>query len=286
MSLAFLSRKRKTNAYINGEIVEASRMDITDIKLPRKFKEASAVICDNQIHILGDTYHYRLVDGEWVETSTIPFPIKHDTACIWFTNTIYVITTATGLYATYSWSKGKWESQMGSTVDTCHVVYAHIDGGGNIYALGKKDTTSNFNFRKYTGTGWSSQTNIPYDFRDGAAVTYNGAIHVIGSSLEDHCKKHYKWDGSNWSTVSTLPIGVHYGKAVVYNSKIYVFNEDGKCLIWNGSSWTEGTPLEFGMKYGSVIVYDNKIYYMGGLNPKGFIEYNTQNKICGLEIGG
>ena len=284
MSLAFLSRKRKTNAYINGEIVEASRMDITDIKLPRKFKEASAVICNNVIHILGDTYHYRFVNGAWEEVSTITYPIKYDTAAIWFTNTIYIITDTNAYRATYAWD-GKWTLKDGSSIDTCHVVYAHIGGGGVIYAVGKKSGSSNFNFYQYSN-GWASQTNIPYDFRDGAAVTYNGEIHVIGSSLEDHCKKHYKWDGSSWSSASTLPIGVHYGKAVVYNSKIYVFNEDGKCLIWNGSSWTEGTPLEFGMKYGSVIVYDNKIYYMGGLNPKGFIEYNSQNKICGLEVGG
>lgn len=285
MSLAFQSRKRKTTASINGDVVEASRIDITDIKLPRKFKEVSSVICNNKIHILGDTYHYRLVDGEWEEVSTIPYPIKYDTASIWFTNTIYIITDSSNYRATYAWRDGKWEVENGSSIDTCHVVYAHIGGGGVIYALGKKNTSSNFNFYKYSN-GWSSQTNISYDFRDGIAVTYNSAIHVIGSSVEDHCQKHYKWDGSQWSYVSTLPIKVHYGKAVVYDNKIYAFNEDGKCIIWNGSTWTEGTPLEFGMKYGSVIVYDNKIYYMGGMNPSGFLEYNSQNKICGLEIGG
>lgn len=283
MSIGLKSKKRKTKAFVNDSPVNAQKIDITDIQLPRKFKECSAVVCNNQIHILGDNHHYRLVNGEWVETSTIPYPMKYDTAAIWFTNMIYVICDSTNYYSTYAWENGVWKKEQGSTIDTCHVVYAHIDGGGVIYALGKKETSSYHNFYKYTGTGWSSLDKIPYDFRNGVAVTYKGAIHVIGSSIEDNSKKHYRWDGTEWRNTSTLPEAIHYGKAVVYNNKIYAFNEDGKCLIYDGSSWTMGTPIDFGMKYGSAIVYNDKLYYMGGENsPRTFLEYNSQDKVCGI----
>lgn len=285
MSIGLLSKKRTTTALVNDNVVNAERIDITNLQLPRKFKEASALIYANQLHVLGDTYHYKYENGEWVEASTIPYSMFYDTAAIWFTNQLFILADNGSWRNTYRWQGTKWEIyESAKLFDTCHVMYAHVGGGGNLYAVGKHNSSSSFNFYKLS-SGWSNQTNIPYDFRDGAAVFFNSAIHVIGSSIESDSKKHYRWDGSSWINTSTLPKSVHYGKAVVYDNKIYVFNENGECLIWNGSSWTEGTSLDYGMKYGSVIVYDNKIYYMGGENnPKAFLEYNSQDKICGISL--
>lgn len=282
MSLTFLSKKRTTKVLINNEPIEAQRIDITNIKLPRKFKSVSALIFENELHILGDIYHYKFDGDKWIEVSTIPYPIKYDTACIWFTDQIYILVDDINYRNTYVWDGTEWVRKDSTLVDACHVIYCHLNGSGNLYAVGKNNSSTNFNFYKNTGN-WGNLTNIPYDFRDGVAITYKGEIHVIGSSIESNSKKHYKWNGSSWSNVSTLPISIHYGKAVVYDDKIYAFNEDGECLIWNGTSWSVGTPLEYGMKYGSVVVYNNKIYYLGGINnPEAFLEYDAQNKIYGL----
>ena len=173
-------------------------------KLPYNFYDGSAVVFNNEIHILGgvnsgsshNTSHYKWNGSAWIEVSTLPYNFYYGSAVV-YNNEIHILGSA------YSGNYSK-----------------HY---------------------KWNGSAWTEVSTLPYQFYGGSAVVYNNEIHILSSNNFPY---HYKWNGTAWTKVSTLPYGFVNRSAVVYNNEIHILGGNvtqsyTHHLKWNGSAWTD-----------------------------------------------
>ena len=87
-----------TDVYIDGVKSSASRVDLNSfIKLPYLFAYGSAVVLNNEIHILGgstgtlQTKHYKWNGTAWSEVSTLPYSFYNGSA-VTYNNEIYILS--------------------------------------------------------------------------------------------------------------------------------------------------------------------------------------------------
>ena len=145
---------------INGGLKDIEQMDIVTVleeswssisTLPYQFC-GSAVVLNNEIHILGSTsystkhYKYNTSTNTWSSVSILPYDFYY-----------------------------------GSDILLDNEI--HILGGydGN--------TTAHYKYNTSTNT-WSSVSTIPYGFYQGSAIVLNNEIHILGSSAST--TNHYK----------------------------------------------------------------------------------------------
>ena len=156
--------------------------------LPYYFHNGSAVVLNNEIHILGSsddstyTKHYKYNGTSWESVSTLPYYFYEGSAVV-LNNEIHILGSG------YSNSSG-----------THSYAKYHY---------------------KYDGTSWESVSTLPYNFYNGSAVVLNNEIHILGSYDSSNHTKHYKFNGSSWVNVSTLPFEFRNGFAVVLNGEIH-----------------------------------------------------------------
>lgn len=163
-----------------------------------------------------------------------------------------------------------------------------VPNGGNdvLHLLGgtvDNDYSTGYNGKghlKYDGSSWNARTfDLPYSFIGGAAVMYNGKIHIMGGTYGQ--TSHYSYDGFEWTQETNLPYSFVGGSAVVYNNRIYIMggysSNNRRFYYWNGSSWYSAGSLPYDFYNGSAAVYDNKIHLLGGTdtdneNPDTWLE--------------
>lgn len=108
--------------------------------------------------------------------------------------------------------------------------------------------------RQFWGRGswWRQETDIPYNFYQGAAVIFQGKVHLIGGA--ESPTAHYSWDGENWVQESTLPHNCILTGAIVWQGKLYIFGsatiytyDVNAVYSWDGYQWTQeaNTPVSF-----------------------------------------
>ena len=219
---------------INGTLTAPSLSVST---LPYKFIAGSAVVLNNEIHILGSAYdsaetkHYKWDGTSWTEVSTLPYAFYQASAVV-YNNEIHI---------------------LGSGFDS-------------------SDITNYTKHYKWDGTSWTSVSTLPYNFIGGSAVVYNNEIHILGGGFDSSTyTKHYKWSGTSWTEVSTLPYAFYQASSVVYNNEIHILgsaaNRDTtnytKHYKWNGTSWTSVNTLPYNFYGGSAVVYNNEIHIFG-----------------------
>lgn len=95
---------------------------------------------------------------------------------------------------------------------------------------------------------WVTEEDLPFDFYQGAAVSYGGRLHILGGSLEP--RKHYSWNGSSWRQESTLPYDFVFGSAASFDGEIHIFggtSDSHAHYSWDGEEWHQkaGTPVTF-----------------------------------------
>lgn len=134
------------SAYVGRELVEGKlrlteeTVDLMFEKLPYGFIQGSAVVFNNEIHILGSNggnngiNHYKWDGTTWTEVSTLPYDFKNGSAVV-LNGEIHIL-------------------------------------GGVSYGY-----TTHY---KWNGTTWTSVSTLPYDFYNGSAVVLNGKIHILG----------------------------------------------------------------------------------------------------------
>lgn len=127
-------------------------------------------------------------------------------------------------------------------------------------------------------TKWKALGTLPYSFKQGSAVVYNGEIHILGGTGGN--TKHYKWNGSEWINVSTLPYMLGEGSAVVYNGEIHIIgsalgSSDKHHYKWNGNEWVNVSTLPYMFYRCPAVVYNDEIHIMGrGADNKNHYKWN------------
>ena len=256
-----------------SEIIVASNSIST---LPYNFYNGSAVVLNNEIHILGGngkrTAHYKWNGKSWVQVSTLPYNFEHG-GCVVYNNEIHILgTTFDSSYykAHYKWNGTSWEEvstlpfdlYYGSAVVLNNEI--HILGGNGGY-------TKHY---KYNGSTWTEVSTLPYEFYQGCAVVYNNEIHILGGRAY---KEHYKYDGTSWIKVSTLPYEFYQGCAVVYNNEIHILGGNGgytKHYKYDGTSWIKVSTLPYEFYYGSAVVYNDEIQILGSYSSNYSDKYH------------
>ena len=72
-----------------------------------------------------------------------------------------------------------------------------------------------------------SVSTLPYEFKMGSVVIYDGELHILGSVSSGCQTAHYKYNGTSWIRESTLPYEFYYGGAVVHKNIINILGGTG-----------------------------------------------------------
>ena len=197
--------------------------------LPYDFYSGSAVVLNNEIHILGSydtssrTKHYKWNGSSWVSVSTLPYNFYNGFAVV-LNDEIHILGSGNSSYVTkhYKWSGSSWVSV--STIPYGFYSSSAVVLNGEIHILGSNSATSaQKNHYKWSGSTWSFVSTLPYGFRNGRAVVLNDEIHIFGGSYDTSSRtKHYKWNGSSWVSVSTLPYSFYNGFVDILNGEIHI----------------------------------------------------------------
>ena len=207
--------------------------------LPYEFRNGSAVVYNDEIHILGSydssyyTNHYKFNGTSWESVSTIPYNFSNGSAVVYN--------------------------------DEIHILGSGYYNG--TYPNGNYPYTK-YHY-KFNGSSWESVSTLPYNFTDGSAVVLNGEIHILGSgyyksSSRPYAKYHYKYNGSSWVNVSTLPYEFYYCSAVVLNDEIHILGGETNHYTFNGTSWRKTYDAPYNFHDGSAVVLNNEIHILGG----------------------
>ena len=186
---SFVPFKKGGNVTIDGVPFEeelnltSTTLDLKMPDLPYNFDKGSAVVYNNEIHILGSsssgcyTNHYKYNGTTWTSVSTLPYEFDKGSAVV-FNNEIHIIGGV--LTGSYDSSKKHY---------------------------------------KWNGSSWKSLATLPvemYSYTNNLFV-YENKVHIFNFST------HYSWDGTSWTKESTLPYNMYYGCAILYNKKAHIF---------------------------------------------------------------
>ena len=129
--LSALENSNTGNSNKSLDIIKGKDVELA-LPLPYNFYNGSAVVYNNEIHILGSsdssintTKHYKYNGSSWTSVSTLPYNFNYGSAVV-------------------------------------HNNEIHILGGGN-------GQTKHY---KYNGSSWTSVSTLPYNFYYGSAVVF------------------------------------------------------------------------------------------------------------------
>ena len=240
------------------------------LALPYNFTYGSAVVLNNEIHILGsssnNTKHYKYNGSSWTEVSTLPYKFYQGSAVV-FNNEIHILGGSDGTTKHYKYNGSSWSRV--STLPYSFTYGSAVVLNNEIHILG---SSSDIKHYKYNGSSWTEVSTLPYSFYQGGAVVLNNEIHILGGYYSYYRNKHYKYNGSSWSEASTLPYKFYQGSVVVFNNEIHILgSSDGitKHYKYNGSSWSGVSTLPYSFYNGSAVVFNNEIHILGGSSSDG-----------------
>ena len=199
---------------------------LTDLKmgdLPYEFTEGSAVVLNNEIHILGGyvngTYanHYKFNGTSWTKVSTLPYSFYQGSAVV-LNGEIHILGGSSNGTKHYKFNGTSWTKV--STLPYNFYLGSAVVLNNEIHILSSADTSHRTKHYKFNGTSWTSVSTLPYSFDSGSAVVLNNEIHTLAYF------RHYKFNGTSWTSVSTLPYSFSFGSAVVLNGEIHILGNN------------------------------------------------------------
>ena len=261
-------------------------LDIGVKTLPYDFEQSSAVIYNDEIHILGSlvsayrTSHYKWTGTEWVEVSTLPYEFYYGSAVV-YNNEIHIFggsSMSTARTKHYKWDGSSWTSV--STLPYKFTEGIAIVYNNEIHIMSSVESSNYTSHYKWTGSEWTEVGVLPYKLYTASAVIYNNELHVLGSYDSNHDTSHYKWNGSTWTSVSTLPQKLSNGHALVVGTDIYMIQWD-EFYKYDGTSWSTVPEVPANVYEGCSVVLDGVIYVMGSSiseNRKVFFSYTPETE--------
>lgn len=202
---AYVGRELITGTYvpqvvtIDGEVYTDDLELISSLSsmnfenLPYYFYKASAVVLNNEIHILGSGYdaywvnHYKWDGSSWTSVSTLPYGFSGSAVVL--NNEIHIL--GSGVIGEtqnhYKWNGSSWTSV--STLPWLFIDGSAVVLNGEIHILGTNSSSSKCH-SKWNGSSWVSMENLPYDFYGGDAVIFKEGIHILGSIASSYTHRH------------------------------------------------------------------------------------------------
>lgn len=212
--------------------------------LPYDFCYTSAVVYNNEIHIIGSNSnttdsrkHYKWNGTSWVSVSSLPFNFMlGSNACV-YNNEIHIIA----LSYHYKWNGSSWVTA--STPPYQLYTSVVIVYGNALHIIGGTATENRRKHYKWNGTTWTNVSTPPMDVYGGCTATvYNNELHILGG--DGGATNHYKWNGTAWTSASTLPMSCRYNATATYHNCIHTMGSayDSTGLLhykWDGETWAQ-----------------------------------------------
>lgn len=274
---------------INGEVLDVSNLEMTadvsrvfknlyDITpLPYDFSCSSAVVYEDEIHILGSNLsgngakHYKWNGTSWTLASTLPHGFSGGLV-VALSDGIHILGN-NGIYGN-SKNHYRWDGTSWSLIST--LPYTYDKNAGLSYEDEIHIFPSSY-YYKWNRTSWTKISDTP-----GFSITvvYEDEIHGFNSS--NHYKRSFtetSTSSSTWKTVSDgkLPYDCSGSSGVVYEDEIHIMG-NGRYTYSNypyaqshykydGVSITEDNSLSYMLCNGSAVVYRGEIYILGSYHP-------------------
>lgn len=184
--------------------------------LPSDMRAGSAVVLNNEIHLIHGTEHYKFNGSSWTKLSTLPYEFS-DGRIVTFNNEIHAIGSSDGnaRRAHYKWNGSTW-----SKVSTLPINF--YGGGGaivynnEIHILGGSPGYYTYHY-KFNGSAWTSVETLTFNCGTSAsACVKNGEIHVV------NYEGHYKYNGTTWDTLNAPPYSFDRTRLIAMNGTIYL----------------------------------------------------------------
>lgn len=256
--------------------------------LPYSFRGGSAVVIDDNIHIMGGTgtdayykhYTYNKIDKQWIQQSDLPMPLRSGSA-VTIGNSIHIFgssaTSSSGSTNYYYINEETGEWTKGTNITSYYggaAVSYKFNNHNYIAVFGNASNSSSTNSRfiyKRIDASWLTR-NSPYTSH-GAAVVVGNHIHVFDFNT------HYVLTINNgesmnlWEGASNLPFltGASYScSAVFFKNKIHVLGVGDDYLKHYSfdlisNEWKEELDLPFPYG-GNAVVFGGKIHILGITN--------------------
>lgn len=258
-----------------------------DTQLDNIFTNGSAVIYNNEIHLLGSSdaidykkhVKYNRRDDTWDDVSTLPINFYNGCAVV-LSDGIHILGGAGSPTAHYVYNGTEWTASVplpNSFVNGCAVVYndeIHVLFG--LYHLVFRDGA------------WINDVAVPYSLVSGSAVVYHGSIHILGGT--NNLTSHKKFDGEQWSNVSTLPYNFQNGSAIVYNDEIYIMGTaenyyDNRFFYKWSDIYNEWRTAENNLMLinHSALTVGNSIHLLGGNDAEDAAKHYEWNGLTWTE---
>ena len=153
------------------------------------FYEGSAVVYNNELHILGgtggSTKHYKYDGSSWTSVSTLPYKFYQSSAVV-YNNELHILGGNNSSTNHYKYDGSSWTSV--STLPYNFYRGSAVVYNNEIHILGGSNGSNYTKHYKYNGKSWSSVSTLPYNFYQGSAVVYNNEIHILGSNNSSYNK--------------------------------------------------------------------------------------------------
>ena len=268
--------------------------------LPYEFNRGSAVVYNNELHILGGDfgngnekythYHYKWNGSTWVNVDTLPYRIVGNYHAVVYNNEMHLIGNSYSSFDVdyhYKWNGSTWV-QLNNTAFSSgsFVVYDN-----SIYGICRTSDADNLYKWNSINDTWDRVHYLPHGiWQDSIPVIYNGEIHVFDNcyyyeSGSHQTTKHYKWNGSTWEFVGSTPYYFGIGSAVVYNNELHFLgggsSNSGQSTHyhykWNGSTWSSVSTLPCKLYDGFAVVYNGGIHI--GQIDKTHCQFQSPEKV-------
>ena len=254
-------------------------------KLPYNFYNGTAVVWNDEIHIMGSGYaaapdiatsqHWKFDGNEWKPVSTIPFIFTHGSAVV-YNNEIHILGGSSSLRYHYKWNGAKWVSV--STLPNISFQRGDVVvWNGSLRILGSSNSSYyaySYIYNDKTAT-WNRTTNTPFNFYDGSVVLYDdNMLYILGGSGNNTAFR--RCTGLRWETITdsagtaiVIPFKYLNGAVLNYHGKIHVLGSSSAAAtylyhyVWDGTAWTRLNDLPYNFINGNAVVYRDEIHILG-----------------------
>ena len=192
---SFVPFKKGGNVTIDGVPFEGDELNLTstalDLKmpdLPYDFENGSAVVYNNEIHIMGSnssgyTKHYKYNGSTWTEVSTLPYYFYQGFAVV-YNNEIHILCGSGGTKH-YKYDGSSWVS-----LPTPPVGMQSYTNSAFVYE-NKVHIVTVITHYSWDGTNWTKEPTLPYDMNHGCAILYNKKTHILGGYKDNSLSKYH-----------------------------------------------------------------------------------------------
>ena len=275
-----------------------------DFGFSLNFVDSSAVMLNDEVHILGGarhaTLHLKYSNGEWIEVDALPYPFGEGGSAVILNDEIHILGGQGYGEKHYKYSNGSW-------VEVSTLPYEFINGSAVvcddiIYILGGTGCDDYKNIYKYLNGSWTkiigegSGIGSTPNISNSLAVVLNYKIYILGSTEKYYYRNFHSYDISTntWKRLSNIPYDFNYGVGIVIShdmdpfgpkgDNIYTFGPGGKCsrcriidnALESSQTWDEypdGLPIYTRCLF----TLNDEVHIFGGDSTPPFKHYKYLN---------